>query len=188
MDDFYDLLLFLHVSSAIIWLGAGFLLLVQISSSERGDDRGRHLGFYREIGWLSPRLFIPASLATFLFGLLLVIDGPWGFDQLWIQIALVGYLASFLTGILYFKPTGEQVAELVQEHGLSHPGIDQRVRPMAVVDRFQVLVMFTVVADMVFKPTGDDTGLLIAGAAVITLGAIVMVSGLRRVRGTATGA
>lgn len=186
MGDFYELLLFLHITSAIIWLGAGFLLLVQITSAERGEDRARHLGFYREIGWLSPRLFIPASLSTFVFGVLLVIDGPWGFDQLWIQIGLIGYLASFFTGLLYFKPTGERVGELVQEHGPGHPEIDRRLRPMALVDRFQVLVLFTVVADMVFKPTGDDTGLLIAGAVILALGAVVTVTGLQRLRGAAT--
>ena len=45
---------------------------------------------------LAPILFIPASLATFVFGLLSAIEGDWDFGQAWIMIGLAGWLFSFL--------------------------------------------------------------------------------------------
>ena len=163
----YELLTFLHIGSAIIWLGAGFLLLVLIFGAEREGDHTREAGYHRDVGWLAPRLFIPASMATMIFGILLVIDGPWTFGMLWVTLGLIGWLASFLTGILYFKPEGEALGAMVAERGPDDPELRRRLHRVNVVDRMQVVVLFFVVFDMVVKPTGDDTGLLIVCAALL---------------------
>ena len=48
---------------------------------------------------LGPTYFVPASLAVFVFGVILVIQSDfYGFDQLWIVLGLVGYALTFLTG------------------------------------------------------------------------------------------
>jgi uncharacterized membrane protein len=178
--DRYEALLVLHVVAVVIWLGAGFLLAFLIWDAERVGDKARHLGYHQDIARLSNRFFIPASLSVLVLGVLLVLDGPWDFGQLWIQIGIAGYLVSFLLGILYFKPTGERVAELIAEHGPDHPEIDRRVGSMGVVDRVQVLILFLVVADMILKPTGDDTGLLLGGTAILLVALALASLSIRR--------
>ena len=168
----YELLTFLHVTAAIIWLGAGFVIGLLVFGAARAGEREREAGYHRDVGWLAPRLFIPASLSTFIFGLLLVIDGDWDLDTLWITIGMAGWLVSFLLGILYFKPEGERIAGLVEEHGPGNVEADARLHRLNIVDRLQLAILFTVVADMVIQPTGDDTGVLIVGA-VILVGALV---------------
>ena len=72
------------------------MIAVLVFGAERAGDREKEAGHHRDVAWLAPRLFIPASLSAMILGILLVIDGPWSFDQLWISLALAGWAASFL--------------------------------------------------------------------------------------------
>lgn len=177
----YEILVFLHITAVIIWLGSGFLLAVLMGAAERANDIQRRLGIFRDIGWLSTRLFIPASLSTVILGVILVLDADLDFGQLWIQIGLTGWLVSFLLGFLYFKPEGEKIGAMLEQGGATEdPEVDRRMMRVSVVDRFQVTVLFLIVADMVLKPTGDDGTALAIGGAVLALAFAMMVVGLRR--------
>lgn len=176
----YELLVFLHIAAVIVWLGAGMLIALLVLGAERSGDRAKEAGHHRDVGWLAPRLFIPASLATLIIGVLLVVDGPWSFEQLWIVIGIAGWLVSFLLGFFYFKPEGERIGALVERDGPGSEEVDQRLRRLNVVDRIQLTILFLVVANMVIKPTGGDVGVLVAGAAIL-LGSIVAgIVSLRR--------
>lgn len=176
----YELLLFLHVASAIIWIGAGFVLAVLVFGAERAKDLLKEAGYMRDIEWLAPRLFIPSSLATLLLGILVVIEGPWSFGSLWIVLGLAGWAASFLVGILYFKPEGERIADLVEKHGPESPEADRRLKRLNVMDRIQLTLLVLVVANMVIKPTGDDVGLLVALAAIFGAAGVLGAVAIRR--------
>ena len=184
----YEILVFLHVAAAIIWLGAGFLMTVLVLGAVRAGDRAKEAGYHRDAGWLAPRVFIPASMATLVLGILLAIDGPWGFGTLWIVIALAGWAASFGLGFFYFKPEGERIGALVEEHGPLHPEVDRRLHRLNVVDRVQLVILFLVVGDMVIKPTGDDAGTLIAGAAILAAAVVLGAAAIRRRSPAETGA
>lgn len=176
----YELLVFLHLAAVIVWLGAGFLLTVLVLGAERAGDRMKEAGHHRDVAWLAPRLFIPSSVSALLLGILLVIDGPWSFDQLWIVIGLLGWAVSFVLGFFYFRPEGERIGALVEQHGPAYPEVDRRVHRLNIVDRLQVLILFVVVATMVVKPSGDDTAVLIVGAAVLLAAGGIAATSIRR--------
>ena len=176
----YEVLVFLHIAAAIVWVGAGFVLAVLLLGAERAGDRVRGTGHHRDAGWLTPRLFIPSSLATLVLGILVVLDGPWSFGDLWIVIGLAGWAASFVLGFFYFKPEGERIGALVEQHGAAHPEVARRLDRLNVVDRIQLTILFLVVADMVIKPTGDDVGALIAGAVILAAAAMLGAASVRR--------
>jgi len=178
-----EFLLLGHIVAAIIWLGAGFLMTLVILGARGRGDRDKELEEQAGLEWLAPRLFIPASLSTLIFGILLVIDGFWTFDQLWIVIGLVGWAVSFVLGFFYFKPEGERIGAIVEERGPRDPELDRRLLTVSTVDRVQATILFLVVADMVIKPTGEDTGVLIAGAAIV---AAAVVAAALAIRGGAT--
>lgn len=177
----YDLLVFLHVSSAIVWLGAGFVLAVLVFGAERAGERGREAGYHRDVAWLAPRLFIPASVGTLALGILVVLDEEaWSFDQLWIAIGLAGWLVSFGLGFFYFRPEGERIGELAAQHGPDYPELNRRLHRLNIIDRLQLVLLFVLVADMVIKPTGDDAGTLVAGAAILAAAALWAAAAVRR--------
>jgi uncharacterized membrane protein len=168
--SYYEVLLFLHVAAAIVWLGAGFTFFLLSLKAERSADpmEGARLG--ESAHWLTPRLFIPSSLATLVLGILLVIEGPWGFDQLWILIGLAGYVASFLTGILLISPGAKKLAEASQQFGPGTPQASAVQRRLTIISRTELAILFVVVADMAIKPTGDDAAALVL-MALATLAA-----------------
>jgi len=172
----YEILVFLHIAAAIIWLGAGFVISVLVLEAERHGDRARMAGYHADVGTLAPKLFIPASLGTFVLGLLLVADGPWTIGALWIVIALAGWLVSFLLGILYFRPEGERITEIVAARGLDDPEFAARAHRLNIVDRVQVTILFLVVLDMVGKP-GSGDGSLIA-VMLVVLGVALALAAL----------
>ena len=175
----YELLLLIHVVAAIIWLGAGLIFLVLLGLARREGEPEREASYHADIDRLAPILFIPASLATFVFGLLAAIEGDWDFGQAWILIGLAGWLASFLIGIAYFKPESARIMELEKQGPEGKAEAISRSARMSAVDNFQVTTLYVVVAAMVLKPTGDDPGILIVFAAILGLVATVNARALR---------
>ncbi len=176
----YEFLLLLHVLVVIVWLGAGFtmdLLFMRAEGTGDPQELGK-MGQLQE--WLVPRLFIPASLATLVSGILVMWEGPWGFGDVWISIGLAGWVASFGVGILFLKPQAERMKELVAQYGPASIELRRHARRLGVVARVQLLALFLVVADMVLKPTTDDPWTLVVLAAILVVAAAVGALSLRR--------
>jgi uncharacterized membrane protein len=106
---FYELLLFVHTTAAVVWVGSGTLLHIQAHRADRAASDDALLARFDDVGVLSNLLFVPASLVVLVAGLLLVIDGPWSLEQLWIVLGLVGYAATFVTGLFVIKPRAQRI-------------------------------------------------------------------------------
>ena len=165
--SYYEVLLLLHIGAATIWLGAGFFLQMLILRAERSDDRELTRGIASNSGWFAQRIFIPASLAVLVLGILLTIEGPWSFGDLWVVLGLAGYAVSFLVGILVIEPHGKRIhAAMAAGEQARAAGLIRRINA---VSRLELVVLYLVVGAMVLKPTGDDTGTLIIGAALLVV-------------------
>jgi uncharacterized membrane protein len=167
----YELLLLLHIISAIIWVGAATTYFALELRTDLSGDLEREASQNDDAEWLSPRLFIPASIATLIFGVLAAIEGNWDFGSLWIIIGLTGFGISFATGIGYFDPEMKKLAAAIERDGAAEPEVRRRVANLKMVGRIEVAVLYVVVGSMVVKPTGDDGGLLFVLA--LTLAAAV---------------
>ena len=167
--DWYSIVKFGHVICALIWVGGGFAMMLNGVFAVRAGDEEATMRAINLSSDLGGRLMVPASMLTLVFGL--VMCWFWvGFSDLWIIIGLAGYAATFLIGLLYFKPTSEKVSAMVAREGIT-PAALQDGRVMLRVARFDYAVMLVVIADMVFKPTFADMALLTAMAVVLLAGA-----------------
>jgi uncharacterized membrane protein len=166
-----DLWLFLHIFAAILWLGAGFSLIVLGVLADRARDPEGLKSVLGHTNRLANIYFIPASLSVLVFGVILVLDSDfYGFDQLWIVLGLVGYALTFLTGLLVIKPRGERLgAMLAESRGEMTPPVWLEGRRLIAISRIDYVVLFLVVFDMVVKPTGDDGGTLLFMAAMLVV-------------------
>jgi uncharacterized membrane protein len=165
--SFHEFLLFVHVVGAIIWIGSGFLLIVMSTMADRARDEVMFGKVFTAMGILGNRLFVPASLTVLLAGIVLVIDGPWAFGDLWIILGLAGYAATFLTGVLVFEPAGKRIGAAIERDGEMTAASLNEARRVLVLSRIDYSVLFMVVATMVIKPTGSDVLVLAGMAAVI---------------------
>lgn len=169
----YEILLFLHIGFAILWLGAAVSLVVLGVMADRTDDEEAMKSTLDHNNRLSTVYFVPSSLLVLVFGIALVVESEaWSFGQLWIVLGLVGYALTFLTGIAVIKPRGERIGKMIgQAGGTMTPEAMVEGRRLLTLARIDQVVLFLVVLDMVAKPTGDDVGLLVAMAAILVAGA-----------------
>jgi uncharacterized membrane protein len=165
--SYYEILLFLHILAAVLWLGGGFLIQALVFRAERTDDVVLLKKLAENSKWFAQRIFIPSSLAVLVLGVLLTIEGPWSFGDLWIVLGLAGYAASFLTGILFLEPEGKRIDAAMTAHGPQSREAAFHIRRINVVQRVEMTILFLVVAVMALKPTGDDVGTLVLGAAIV---------------------
>ena len=163
--SYYEILLFLHVAAAAIWLGSGFFLQMLVGRAGRTADGPLLQGVASNSGWLAQRIFIPASLSVLVLGILLTIEGPWSFGDLWIVLGLIGYAFSFLVGILFIEPEGKRIAAAMQAGDEARAAF--HVARINTVSRIELVVLYLVLAAMALKPEGDDTLTLALGAAVL---------------------
>ena len=177
----YEFLLFVHIAATVVWVGAGLCSLVLAVGYDRDGDEPAIRRFLADQERLATRLFIPASLTVVIFGIALVIESDaWSFDQLWIVLGLVGFAATFITGLFMIKPASERIgAAMEREGGRLTPELRTDIRKLIVMARLDYVVLFLVIADMVIKPIGDDVGVLIGMAVILVAGIAYIVSRLR---------
>ena len=177
----YEFLLFIHISATVVWVGAGLCSLVLAIGYDRDGDEPAIRRFLADQERLATRLFIPASLTVVIFGIALVIESDaWSFGYLWIVLGLVGFAATFVTGLFMIKPASERIgAAMEREGGRLTPQLRTDIRKLIVMARLDYVVLFLVIADMVVKPTGDDAGMLIGMAVILVAGIAYILSRVR---------
>jgi uncharacterized membrane protein len=173
----YEILLFAHITTAILWIGAGFSLVVLGLLGEWKNDEGSLRTALDGANRLGNVYFVPVSLLVIVFGIALVAESEaWSFGQLWIVLGLVGYALTFVTGIAVIKPRGEKIGRMIEQAGgAMTPEATLEGQKLLTLARIDYFVLFLVVLDMVVKPTGDDVGLLVAMAAILVVGVAYVV-------------
>jgi uncharacterized membrane protein len=175
--DLYSILKLLHVIAALAWVGGGLTMLAQAIFAVRDKGEAETIRSIEAQGALAKRWFIPASLLTVIFGVALAfVGGLW--DQLWIILGLIGFAATFITGIAVFEPTAKSMNVLMSE-GREDEAV-MLGRRMLRIAKFDYTVMMLVIADMVLKPTWTDYPLLAVMAAVLIAGAAIFLFGFGR--------
>jgi uncharacterized membrane protein len=164
---YYEVLLFLHIAFAIVWLGSALLLQVLGWRAVSADDRERIASLLADGDWLTNRLFIPSSLAVLVLGVLLTVEGPWSFGDLWIVLGLTGYAATFLTGLLFLSRQVRTVASVMERDGGMSPAAVAETKKLFLIGQVDLVLLYVVVLDMALKPSGDDVGTLVLMAAIL---------------------
>jgi len=147
----YQVVLYIHIASAVIWVGGavaiqGLALLVSRSNDPMELPRlGRNL----EI--LGTRLFMPAAIVLFAAGVILTIQ-RWAFGQPWIAVSIGLWILSALSGALYLGPRAKRAAALFESEGPSSAEARQLIGRLFVVSRIELVSFALIIALMVFKP------------------------------------
>jgi uncharacterized membrane protein len=157
----YEILKFLHVAAAVIWLGSGFLVQVLVYRANQLRDRAFMLSLSGSAEWLARRVFIPSSFAVLLLGIVIVLDSVWEFTDLWILVGLAGSAASILVGFLLIEPEGKRIGSIIEREGPDSPAFEASLRKINTISRVELAILFIVVGDMVVKPTTDDTSTVV---------------------------
>jgi len=168
----YEFLLFVHITAAVIWLGGAFTFQMYGFVVRRGGDPEEMARFAGRAGSLAERMFVPASLVVILAGIGLMIEGNWDWGQLWVIFALVTFAASFLTGVLVISPMAKRIPVV----GPTTPAGQALIERLFTILRIDLCFMYAIVFAMVVKPTTDDGWTIaIAAAALVVLTVVFLV-------------
>jgi uncharacterized membrane protein len=176
---YYETLLFAHILLVAIWIGGGVMLLVLGSRLHGARESGALGALFAQSEWLAQRVFIPSSLLVLISGILLVLEGSWGFDRLWVVLGLVGFAATAGTGLFVIKPGSEAIGGAIAAAGGVDEDSERAMRRLFTLQRIDYAVIAAVIADMVLKPSAEDVGALVAIAAIVVVVAATVVRDLR---------
>jgi uncharacterized membrane protein len=171
----YEFLLFVHIAAAVIWLGGAFTFQTYGWVVRRGGDPEEMARFAGRAGWLSERMFVPASLIVILAGVGLMIDGDWDWGQLWVVFALVTFAASFVTGLFVLSPMAKRIPVV----GPTTPAGQSLIQRLFSILRVDLAFMYAILFAMVVKPTSDDGWVIVIAAAVLVALTALFLAPLR---------
>ena len=141
-----------HVGFAVIWIGGGFLLTVLGLIAERQNDPQQMAVVARQAAMVGEKLFSPAAGIVLLAGIAMMININWGWGHFWVTAGLVGFAASFVTGIAVLAPRSRRLDELMRTAGPHAPETQAAIKSILLIARFDMAVLLLVVVDMVVKP------------------------------------
>src|ERR1043166_5864539 len=151
-NGWYALFKAVHVMFAVIWLGGGFLLTLFGVIAERRNDPNEIATVARQAAMVGLKLFAPAGLIVFLMGVAMMLNTNWGWGKFWVIAGLVGYAATFTTGLAVLAPLTKKIHASVQANGPTHPETIVLIKRGMLVARFDLALILLVVAHMVTKP------------------------------------
>jgi uncharacterized membrane protein len=164
MLDWYSIFKLLHVFAAVAWVGGGLVLFFLGLRANAQRDDAATMRVIDQVIVLSPIWFIPASLATLVFGLIVAFIGG-GWTDAWVILGLVGWAATFVTGNFVLKPTAEAIGRANAEgRAAEAQALGNKILQ---VSKFDYTMLFIVIADMVLKPAWGD--LLLLGIMALIL-------------------
>jgi uncharacterized membrane protein len=147
----YELLLYVHIICAVIWVGGAFfsqLLALRVQRSTDPEDLPK---FGRNVEFLGLRVFLPASILLFIAGAAMVAQ-QWSFGQTWVAVSMGLWLVSILAGALYIGPRTKKIAELFETEGPTSVGARALLDRVFLVSRLELVSFAIIIALMVFKP------------------------------------
>ncbi len=178
--DWYTIFKFLHVASAVIWIGGGLIMVLLGVKADRSKNDTELVGVVRQVAWAADRIYVPASVATLIFGVIAAwLGNLW--SSLWINLGFVGIVSTIALGVLVLTPRARKVQAA---QGVTPEAVAVS-REILTIAKFDMTVLFTVIADLVLKPELSDGGWLVALAVVIVGAAALWLTPVLRKPATA---
>ena len=147
----YQLLLYVHVICAVIWVGGALyaqLLAVRVS---RSPDPSELPKLARHIEYIGARVFTPVAVLLFLAGSVMTWQA-WSFGQAWIAISVALWVLSAVLGAVYLGPRVKRAAELFEAEGPTSQAGRDLINRLFLVSRLELVGFAVIIALMTFKP------------------------------------
>ncbi|HEY7468411.1 MAG TPA: DUF2269 family protein [Acidimicrobiia bacterium] len=145
----YDLLVLIHILSAMVWVGGGFVL---VAVERHAFNTGGHEGLdrtMRALEWTDDWIFTPAPLLVVATGVTMVIvNDAWAFSQSWIYLALGLIVVEFVTGFRELN----RIKAARESGSVSSPEYGVALKAYLRFAPFAVSLLGVIVVLMVFKP------------------------------------
>jgi uncharacterized membrane protein len=149
----YNLFKFLHVAAVIVWVGGLIALTVIPARLARQEGAAATAALGRQAAFYGRSVVGPAAVITLVAGIVMVVVGRLGFNELWIAYGFLGIVVSMGLGGGLLSRLGSQLAELGESDDPDTARIAALQARLRTFNAINVLILLSVVWAMVFKPT-----------------------------------
>ena len=147
----YEVLKYVHILAAIVWVGGAFYMQLVAIRASRSDDPADLPRFGAEVEAVGAKVFPLASIILLIAGIIMVLQ-RWSFNQVWVAVALVLWVASLLAGVLYIGPRAARVGKQFATEGHDSVAARAGMARLFLVSRLELVSFAVIVYLMVFKP------------------------------------
>jgi uncharacterized membrane protein len=153
----YVFFVFLHVLAAILAFGTAMLAFPIIGAF--ADKEPKHLNFALRLNYLLGRRAVtPLALATFGFGIVLILLGNWNlFETEWLWISTLLFLITVADAQLVTLPAVRRLVELTTAAAddtatASHPEVRRLFRKVKIGGSLSAVLLVIITLLMIWKP------------------------------------
>lgn len=152
MNDWYTIVLFIHILAGATWIGAGILVQGHAESVLRKEGQVEADRMLQQFAW-TKWLFLPMPLLALATGITMVaMNIGVGFGDLWVIIALSLFILSLVlaggVGGAY-----EKKLDAHREAGtVDSPEFGRLFRSFLRVNAIEMVAVLVIVSMMVFRP------------------------------------
>ena len=141
-----------HIAAAIVWLGGGVVLSLVGLRARQSGDLAVLREFARDLSYVGLRVFTPAVIVVLLSGIgLVLLNSEFNFTQLWVLLALGGFILAFLIGAVYLSRSAIQLERAVSQNA-DLQAASQALRRWLVGYGVVLIILVFTLWDMIFKP------------------------------------
>lgn len=148
--SFYDILVVIHVFSAIVGLGPGFVMIYIVTKAETMTEL-RHV--YKIRNRIHIFVMIGGTLLL-LTGLVMGLLRPYLFNQIWFISSLVLFLIALGAGPILLSPRSKPIKIILEEHKGEH--VPERYHALSkqlfFYERITNIIFFIIILLMITRP------------------------------------
>jgi uncharacterized membrane protein len=152
MDTVYNLFKFLHIVSAIVWIGGVVTVSIITARVAREKDGTVLAALARESRFYGTAVIGPAVGLTLIAGIVMIAVSGLGVP-LWVIWGFAAMIVSMALGATLIRRAGEELSQLAATAESGDPRLGALQRRLATLNIINVLLLLSAVWAMVYKPT-----------------------------------
>ncbi len=143
----HEWLLFIHIVGAIVFVGGGITLGVQVLGAGRAPRQ------FLDMAELSGRAIGVGAVVTLLSGIALVLESDvWSFSMGFVLFGIATIVISGAVDALYFRKQTAAIGAAIVEGGPESPEVHAGLLRVARANAIVILLYVATIWAMVFKP------------------------------------
>jgi uncharacterized membrane protein len=149
--DLYTTMKFVHVISAVAWVGGGIMLDMLIAKAQREGSQVELVALLGRTARFGKTFFTPTAILVLLSGIVMASIGDI-FAAPWVSTGFLAIFTSAGLGIGFLGPKSGQLRAMIEARGLKDAEVQALGGRLMLVSRIDLAILAITVALMVFKP------------------------------------
>jgi uncharacterized membrane protein len=147
----YTLFKYVHIVSAIVWIGGVITLSILQFRIVRSSNAQAVQALSKESNFYGRAVVGPAAALTLIAGIITATRMGVSFNSLWIIWGFIAIFFSFILGTTFTRITTNRLSYLTTT-GASSQQVNAVQNRLAILSSLDILLLLSAVAAMVFKP------------------------------------